>query len=97
MHDGVIKQIRFFDDKDSNFIGAIVPLLTPLQTEPFDIIYKKGSHPTAIFFITSGRVSFFIEKKNLAFKDMIQGGYFGEIDIVFRKVRAFTVRSAMET
>jgi hypothetical protein len=30
MHSGIIKKVRFFDDKDSNFIGSIVPMLTPL-------------------------------------------------------------------
>ena len=29
MYFGVIKRIRFFDDKDNNFIGSIVPLLSP--------------------------------------------------------------------
>ena len=44
-----------------------------------------------IFFITSGRVSFHIERKNISFKDMIEGGYFGDIDIMFRRLRSFTV------
>lgn len=29
MHAGIIKKIKFFDDKDNNFIGSIVPLLAP--------------------------------------------------------------------
>jgi len=31
MHDGIIQTIRFFDDKDSTFIGLVVPLLQPLM------------------------------------------------------------------
>lgn len=45
MHYGIIKKIRFFDDKDSNLIGSIVPLLTPLKTNQNEYIYRKGSHP----------------------------------------------------
>jgi len=97
MHEGIIQRIKFFDDKDQNFIGAIVPMLTPLYTHEHEIIFKKGNHPNFIFFITKGRVSFFIEKKNLAFKDMIEGGYFGEIEIIFRRPRTLTVRSLVDT
>lgn len=52
MHRGIIKKIRFFDDKDNNFIGSIVPLLTPLKTYRHEVIYKKENHPNSIFFIT---------------------------------------------
>ena len=31
MYDGVVNKIKFFNEKDSNFIGNIVPLLTPLS------------------------------------------------------------------
>ena len=31
MYNGIVKKIKFFEDKDSNFIGAVVPLLTPLR------------------------------------------------------------------
>ena len=97
MHNGIIKNIRFFDDKDNNFIGSIVPLLTPLKTMKHEFIYKKNNHPNAIFFITQGRVSFFIERKNIAFKDMIEGCYFGDIDIIFKRKRKFTVISAVDS
>lgn len=55
------------------------------------------SHPHSIFFITHGRVSFFIERKNIAFKDMIQGCYFGDIDIIFKTKRMYTVISAVDS
>jgi hypothetical protein len=45
MHDGIVKKIRFFDYKDHNLIGSIVPLLTPLKTNQMEYIYRKGSHP----------------------------------------------------
>ena len=30
MYKGIVNKIKFFDDRDSSFIGAIVPMLTPL-------------------------------------------------------------------
>jgi len=50
-----------------------------------------------MFFITKGRVSFVIEKKQIPFKDMLEGGYFGEIDIIFKRTRSFSTRSAVDT
>lgn len=97
MHDGVIKKIKFFDAKDSNLIGSIVPLLTPLKSNKKEFIYRKASHPTAIYFITKGRVSFFLEKKRIAFKDMVEGGYFGDMDIIFKRKRSFSMLSIVNS
>jgi hypothetical protein len=97
MYFGVIKRIRFFDDKDSNFVGSIVPLLTPSKSARHELIYKKDSHPHAIYFITMGRVSFYLERKDIAFKDMIQGGYFGDLDIIFKRKRRYTMISNVES
>lgn len=91
MHNGVITKIKFFDNKDSNFIGTVVPLLTPLNVKKNDFIFRKGNHPNTIFFITKGRISFYIEKKKLTFKDMNAGGYFGDVDIIVRRPRLYTV------
>ena len=93
MYGGVVNKIKFFNDKDSNFIGHIVPLLTPLSVNQYEIIFRKGNHPTAMFFITKGRVSFYLEKRKITFKEMIAGGYFGDIDIIVRRSRNYTVIS----
>jgi len=91
MYSGVIKRIRFFDDKDNNFIGSIVPLLSQSKASRHEIIYKKDAHPHAIYFITKGRVSFYLDRKDIAFKDMIEGGYFGDLDIIFKRKRRYTM------
>jgi CRP-like cAMP-binding protein len=93
MYFGVIKKIRFFDDKDNNLIGSIVPMLSPLKSSQYEYIYKKNSHPASIYFITKGRVSFYLQKKAIAFKDMIEGGYFGDLDIIFARKRRYSMIS----
>lgn len=97
MYFGVIKKIRFFDDKDNNLIGSIVPLLTPFKAAKFEYIYKKNSHPAAIYFITKGRVSFYLARKGIAFKDMVEGGYFGDLDIVFGRKRRYSMLSTVDS
>jgi Cyclic nucleotide-binding domain len=97
MHMGVFKKIKFFDDKDSNLIGSIVPLLTPLKTLKNEYIYRKNSHPASLFFITHGRVSFYLERKCIAIKDMVEGGYFGDLDIIFRRKRRYSMISTTDS
>ena len=97
MHDGIITKIRFFNEKDSSFIGAVVPMLNPRKSLQHHFIFKKHNHSHMMFFITKGRISFIIEKRLLPFKDMLEGGYFGEIDIIFKRTRSYTTRSAVDT
>ncbi len=97
MYFGVIKKIRFFDDKDNNLIGSIVPLLTPFKAAKYEFIYKKNSNPSSIFFITKGRVSFYLARKGIAFKDMVEGGYFGDLDIVFQRKRRYSMISTVDS
>jgi CRP-like cAMP-binding protein len=49
-----------------------------------------------MYFIAKGRVSFIVERYNIAFKDMIEGGYFGEVDIIFKRNRSYTVISVID-
>ncbi len=58
-----------------------------MQTWQYEFVFRKNTHSNTIYFITTGRVSFYIERKNISFKDMIEGGYFGDIDIVMRRQR----------
>ena len=74
----------------------IVPLLVPLKAEVDEFIYTKGSHPSSIFFLTKGRVSFVLDRADdLSYKDMLTGAYFGEIEIIKKCTRMFTVKATL--
>jgi CRP-like cAMP-binding protein len=95
MHEGIVKKINFFDDKDQTFIGVIVPLLQPCKAKKDDIVYQKGSHSSAIFFITKGRISFCLEEESdIGYLDIIMGSYFGEIEVIKSIPRIFSVKAA---
>ena len=95
MHHGALKTIHFFQNKDPTFIVAIVPLLKPLKASQQERIYIKGDPPSEIYFIIVGRVQF--ETDDFTFKEMVNGSYFGEIDVLFNQSRGYTARAALDT
>jgi signal-transduction protein with cAMP-binding, CBS, and nucleotidyltransferase domain len=97
MYGGIMSELTFFNGKDPTFIGLIVPLLSPLYVKSGEFVFKKGNHPNYIFFIIKGRVSFMIESKNICYKDMIEGCYFGEIDLINDRPRSFTVKATQNS
>jgi CRP-like cAMP-binding protein len=38
-----------------------------------------------------------MESRDIAYKDMLKGAYFGEIEIIFKRVRSSTVSSRIES
>ncbi|CAD8102523.1 unnamed protein product [Paramecium sonneborni] len=100
IHNGVFGNMQLFqlvDDKQ--FLVKVVPLLKPILFLESEIIWEQNSNPDAIYFIAEGRMNFkadFVvikstnQKKQFAFKSMIGGSYFGEIEI-FMHIKRETV------
>ena len=86
-------KIVFFSKQDSIFIVNIVPRLEYSLLDKSQIVYKRNDHPDYIYFLVSGRVNYVFSKENFVFKEIFNGAYFGEIEIVKKCPRLFTVIS----
>ena len=95
MHHGALKAITFFQNKDPTFIVSIVPLLKPLQSKYDEVIFSEGDPPSEVYFIIEGRVEFWMS--HVMFKTMINGSYFGEVDVLFNQPRGYLAWSATNT
>ena len=84
------KKVFFFQDQSISLIIDIVPRLNLKLTSTNEFVYKKGEHPTGIYFIAKGRVSFLYNNDLISFKTMIQGSYFGEIEIIEKSLVKFS-------
>ena len=93
MYNKAISGITFFNKKDESFVSDIVPMLNYLRVARKSLIYKKYQYADEIYFIRSGKVCFIYGKNKLIFKVMIQGSYFGEIEIIENSPREFNVAS----
>ena len=95
MHHGALKTQSFFQNKDPTFIVSIVPLLKPLKIQENEIIFEEGDSPSEVFFVIEGRIEMCL--CNVIFKTILNGSYFGEIDVLFNQPREFTARSPVKT
>lgn len=84
------KKVFFFQEQSISLIIDIVPRLNLKLTNVNEFVYKKGEHPTGIYFIAKGRVSFLYNNDLISFKTMIQGSYFGEIEIIEKSLVKFS-------
>ena len=105
IHGGVLGNLPFFQNRESAFVGCIVPLLNPLRIFENEYIYQSDDHPydsksafgclLSVFFLVHGRVDFVMDLHECVFKSWPQGSYFGEIEVIFKKKRLATCKAAV--
>ena len=88
--------IFFFQEQSPTLIVDIVPRLNLKITSFNEFIYRKNEHPTSIYFIAKGRVSFLYNNDLISFKSMIEGSYFGEIELIEKSLTKFSAISDTE-
>eukprot|EP00742_Colponemidia_sp_Colp-10_P004514 GILJ01004818.1.p1 GENE.GILJ01004818.1~~GILJ01004818.1.p1 ORF type:complete len:942 (-),score=125.81 GILJ01004818.1:71-2896(-) len=94
MHSGVINKIPFFAKRNAMFVATVVPLLQPVSVQEKDFVYQEGDHPDDMFFIAKGRVHAVLEN-GVVYKTIVEGSYFGEIELLFSTYRNMTMQAAV--
>lgn len=94
-YDGAIEHIPFLRRQNLAFYSNIVPLLKYRRVEENTWIYNKGEFAEEIFFVVKGRINYCIN--NFIFKTMVQGAYFGEIEVFESTSRTFGVSTEVDT
>lgn len=91
--------LQFFKiSEDKVLASRIVPLLKPLLLDEGAYVWLKGNTPDGIYMLVKGRVILMEEfpfsdqkSKLVGFKSMINGSYFGEIELIYRHKRDYYV------
>ncbi len=96
MFKGLSNKIPFFKNKDKCFIANFVPLLNPLKVLHGELIFRKAEYPNLVYFLYNGRVNYVVGPQNIVFKSMVQGSYFGEIEIYENRSRYFSCRAEVQ-
>ena len=86
----IIQKIKFFQNKEAEFLWNFLPALKPMKVFSKDILYNQSDHPEEVFFISKGRVKLFVDINlgkldtpiNVPFNMYVQGSYFGELEIL---------------
>ena len=91
----VLDKVMFFRNKPKQFLVMIVPLLKPTNFTRGDYIYKENDPAMEVFFVVKGRViskcldKYHKERAHI----LVEGGFFGEIDIILKRNRIGSVRA----
>jgi len=86
MYESAADRIPFFKLRSPEFIASVIPCLKFTYYEPDKFVYKEGDDSDEIYFLYKGRVNFILNVRQIAFKSMLEGSYFGDIE-VFAKIR----------
>ena len=95
MHQGAIKSIPFFEDKNEVFIATVVPFLLPMQATTNSFVYKENEYADEVYFLGKGRCMYVMmcDGEYTSVKKIQRGSYFGEIEILFSLPRKYTVQA----
>jgi len=85
----LLEKIEFFHDKPFSFLNQILPKLTPTFLKKGDEVFREGDVANDVYFIMKGRVVSKCLDTNEKIKTVIfmEGGYFGEADIIYKRQR----------
>ncbi|CAG9317227.1 unnamed protein product [Blepharisma stoltei] len=96
MHKGAVKSITFFSNKDRGFVAAIVPFLQNLFLAFSEYVYKQGQYSDEIYFLVNGRLNYVEEEEGIVYKSLQRGSYFGDIEVIQRIPRKYTIQAGMD-
>ncbi|MCB1176485.1 MAG: ion transporter, partial [Leptospiraceae bacterium] len=93
MNKHIIEKIPLFQNASEEIISEIVMQLKPAIYTPGDYIFKEGDDANHMYFISQGEVEVLNEKTAIVLAKMGEGGYFGEMALLFSSKRSATVRA----
>lgn len=97
----------FFENKNTEFVAYIAPMLKPMRIEPGDYIFRTKELACEMYFIISGEIEMSLNYKDaISFSEMEipfnllkQGYYFGETDLLFSESseRSYNAKATQKT
>lgn len=98
MYQGAVQEIRFFTERNEEFIACTVPFLLPLFVAEGEYVYRRNEHPADMFFIAKGRCAVTMTHKIQVIQlRLVQcGAYFGEIELLESIPRQYSVQTTAD-
>lgn len=89
----IIEKVPMFRGASDEFIRQIVLNLKPILYTPGDFIFRKGEMGDQMYFISRGKVEIVAEDGKTVYATISEGGFFGEIALLFSTERTASVRA----
>lgn len=91
MFDCAASKIAFFQEIDSACLMHVLPLLTRREVQAGVRLYSKGEYADEVYFVLEGRLACVYGPRHIAFKSVLQGAYWGEIELIDMVPREYTL------
>jgi hyperpolarization activated cyclic nucleotide-gated potassium channel 1 len=96
MHQGAVKEMQYFMEKEHAFVAMIVPFLRHLFVQSMSMVYSTGDYADEVYFISKGWCGIVYGAENYLVKKLQRGSYFGEIEVIEGVTRKYSVMSAAD-
>lgn len=97
MFNGAMSQFFFFTLRDEIFVASIAVYLENCIMSAGQTIWNSGEPSNGIYFIVQGRIHYAYGEKNMVFRSLSQGDYYGDVEVINQEVRKFTVLSLTQS
>ena len=97
MYDQASERIPFFQKRSPEFISTIIPYLRYMFVESDEFVYRKNDDSDEIYFILNGRVALVTGFLQTVFKTMLEGSYYGDVELLLKEKRLCTSKVECDT
>lgn len=97
MHQGAVKELPYFLEKEHAFIAMIVPFLLHLFMKGMSMVYSKDDYADEIYFISKGWCGLVYGREHYLVKKLQRGSYFGDIEVIQGIPRKYSIMAAIDT
>lgn len=95
MFDCAASKVAFFQEIDSACLVHILPLMTRREVEAGMRLYTKGEYADEVYFVLEGRLACVYGDRNTTFKSVLQGAYWGEVELVETVAREYSLMTEL--
>ena len=97
MHQGVVKELPFFTERDPMLAATVVPFLQHLFVRAGSPVYQEKDYADEVYFIVKGWCGVVYGAEHYLVKKLQRGSYFGDIEVIESTPRKYTVMAAVDT
>lgn len=90
-----VKKIKFFNEiPKKDFVWAVLPILVTIKFGLHDIVYIEKDLANEVYFIKTGSIKMSYKKQKIG--SVVEGDYFGDIEVLLNLNREFTAKADTE-
>jgi len=96
MHQGAVKELTYFTEKEHAFVSMIVPFLKHFFVPCMSMVYSLGDYADEVYFISKGWCGVVYGPENYLVKKLQRGSYFGDIEVIQGVTRKYPVMAGVD-